>query len=141
MGNQLLQESHQGPFVLLAISPNSSVSSSIAVPCVKVLFHVPGNLENSSGLHQFDLIQLHARADDLRSAWSTHTVLTAGFWLVHVQDFCQDSVTKAMTKLFVLGVSAKKMKFLLCVACSTPRVHGITQVRNNLPQNNSGNEA
>lgn len=70
--------------MLLAISPNSSVSFSIAVPCIKVLFDVPGNLENSSGLHQFDLIQLHVRADDLRSAWSTHTVLTAGFWLVHL---------------------------------------------------------
>lgn len=72
--------------MLLGISPNSSVSFSIAVPCVKVLFDVPDNLENSSGLHQLDLIQLCVRVDDLKSAWSTHTVLTAGFWLVRVQD-------------------------------------------------------
>lgn len=50
-------------------------------------------------------------------------------------------MTKAMTKVFVLWVSAREMKFLLGVACSTPREHGATQVRKNPPQNNSVSEA
>lgn len=108
LGNQLLQESHQGPFMLLAISPVSLVSFSIAVPCLKVSFDVPGNLENSSWLHQFDLIQLHVRVDDLKSAWSTHTVLTAGFCLVHVQDFCQDSCDQGNDKSLWAGGKCKE---------------------------------
>lgn len=70
--------------MLLGISPNSSMSFYIIVPSVKFLLEVPGNLENSSGLHQFDLTQLHIRLDELKLAWSTCTVLITGCCLVHI---------------------------------------------------------
>lgn len=56
--------------MLLGISPNSSMSFYTTVPCAEVLSEVSGSLEHSSGLHPFDLTQLHGRAGDLTPAGS-----------------------------------------------------------------------